>query len=141
MLENNKIHVSTDLRQRFIPRRTINISAEENNDSEIWTADMVTKGDFIIIKSDADIMFGRVLNFKRMNQRSKKESTYYRDTVEISASQNIGVYLDPLYLIVNGTKIVKEHFDFFDLSSYAYHVKSNINFSLRYVKDLLLNAV
>jgi hypothetical protein len=139
MLENDKIRVSTDLRERFIPRRTITINENDDNNRDIWKSDKVSKGDYIILRVGGNIFFGQVLNFKRLGQRSKSASTYYRDTVELSSTDNIGVFLNPLFSILNSSKIELDNFDFYELSSYIFHAKSDLNFSLRRVKNLLRN--
>lgn len=77
MLENNKIHVNTDIRQRFVPRRTIHISTEQNQNEDFWIATKDAKGDNILMFDEGNILFGKVLNFKRLHIRSKSKSTYY----------------------------------------------------------------
>ena len=77
MLENNKIHVNTDIRQRFVPRRTIQISTEQNQNEDFWIATKDAKGDNILMFDEGNILFGKVLNFKRLHIRSKSKSTYY----------------------------------------------------------------
>ena len=77
MLENNKIHVNTDIRQRFVPRRTIHINTEQNQNEDFWIATKDAKGDNILMFDEGNILFGKVLNFKRLHIRSKSKSTYY----------------------------------------------------------------
>ncbi|KAL7050206.1 hypothetical protein ACKWTF_003988 [Chironomus riparius] len=65
MLENNKIHVNTDIRMI------------QNQNEDFWIATKDAKGDNILMFDEGNILFGKVLNFKRLHIRSKSKSTYY----------------------------------------------------------------
>ncbi|KAL7024530.1 hypothetical protein ACKWTF_013088 [Chironomus riparius] len=133
MLENNKIHVNTDLRQRFVPRRTIHITPEENQADDYWIATKVSKGDNVVLFDEGNILFGRVLNFKRMHIRSNIKSIYYQDLVDMVHSENIVVLLSPLFLIESGQKVVMNIFKFFELKCYKYHVNFNADFTQEHI--------
>lgn len=129
MLENNKIHVNTDLRQRFVPRRTINIETAENAEDIVWKSEKVSKGDYVVFVDDEKLFFGRVLNFKILNKRSKKDSIFYKDFVKMDSSENIGFFLNPLYSIEDGNKEVKNIFRYFEVKSYKCHAKFDVDFT------------
>lgn len=129
MLENDKIHVNTDLRQRFVPRRTINISSSENQTEEFWVDSKISKGDSIILFHEGNVLFGTVLNFKRFNFQSKRKSTYYKDYVDIEDCENIGMMLNPLYFIDSGEKVEIVELQFFKVELYKCHVNSNMDIS------------
>ncbi|KAL7018865.1 hypothetical protein ACKWTF_010940 [Chironomus riparius] len=133
MLENNKIHVNTDLRQRFVPRRTIHITPEENQADDYWIATKVSKDDNVVLFDEGNILFGRVLNFKRMHIRSKIKSIYYQDLVDMDHSENIGVLLSPLFFIESGQKVVMNIFKFFELKCYKCHVNFNVDFTQEHI--------
>ena len=102
MLENNKIHVNTDIRMI------------QNQNEDFWIATKDAKGDNILMFDEGNILFGKVLNFKRLHIRSKSKSTYYQDFVEIEHCDNIGVMLNPLYFIENGRRVVMDIVKFFE---------------------------
>lgn len=137
MLENNKIHVNTDVRQRFVPRRTIQITAEENRAEDYWIATKVSKGDFIVLCHEGNVVFGRVLNFKRLLQSSKRKSIFYRDSIEIANCQNIGVLLSPLYFIVSGQKIEMNLIKYYKLNLYKCHVSMDVDFTKENISNYI----
>lgn len=137
MLENNKIHVNTDIRQRFIPRRMIHISTSENQLDDFWISTKVAKGDNIILFEEGNVIFGNVLNFKRLNIQSKSKSTYYHDSVEIENCDSIGVMLSPLYFIENGVKIEININKFYELRFYKCHINSNVDFNQQHIASFI----
>ncbi|KAG5672927.1 hypothetical protein PVAND_003015 [Polypedilum vanderplanki] len=141
MLENNKIHINSDLRHRFIPRRVITIGSSSNNNDDYWKSEKITKGDNIILKNGDELLLGQVLNFKYLKERNKKSSIYYRDHVEIISSENIGVFLNPLYIIQNNNKIDGESDDYFDVTDYICHVKSHTIFPNEVLYDIIKNFI
>lgn len=126
MLENNKIHVNTDLRQRFVPRRTIHIGVQENRMDAVWKAEKISKGDYIVLIDNGIMFFGQVLNFKRL---TKKNSIYYRDVVTTNSSENIGLLLNPIYSIQGGRKKVMSIVKYFKLKFYKCHAKVDVDFT------------
>ncbi|KAL7038589.1 hypothetical protein ACKWTF_009616 [Chironomus riparius] len=129
MLEDNKIHVNTDVRQRFVPRRTIHINTSVNQVDDFWIATKVSKGDNVLPFDEGNTIFGQVLNFKCLHIQSMSKSTFYQDFVEIEHCEKIGLLLSPLYFIVIGQKVLMDIIRYFELKLYKCHVNANLDFT------------
>ncbi|KAL7033388.1 hypothetical protein ACKWTF_007572 [Chironomus riparius] len=129
MLENNKIHVNTDVRQRFVPCKTIHINTSVNEVDDFWIATKVSKGDNVLLFDEGNTIFGQVLNFKRLHIQSMSKSTFYQDFVEIEHCEKIGLLLSPLYFIVNGQKVLMDIIKYFELKLYKCYVNANLDFT------------
>lgn len=139
MLENNKIRVNTDLRQRFIPRRTIHIEGEASREEDVWRADKITKGDYVILSENMTVLFGRALNFMRLGKQSKKDSTFYQNFVETESSDNIGLLLNPLFSVKDGRKTVINNIKYYEIKSYKCHAKIDVDFSQESIINFITN--
>jgi len=128
-MENNKIHVNTDLRQRFVPRRTIHIEVEQRRNDVVWKQEYISKGDYIVLLHNSIIYFGRVLNFKNL---TSKNSIYFRDVVNVNSSENVGMMLNPLYSVANGQKMIRNIIQYFNVKFYKCHAKVDVDFTNAY---------
>ncbi|KAG5679941.1 hypothetical protein PVAND_009476 [Polypedilum vanderplanki] len=143
MLLNEKIHINADVRQRFVPRRSIFINPILQSDAAVWQNDAITKGDYIALRHNTDIfVLGRVLNFKYTNFRTKKSEIYYGDMMKLSsANDNLAVQLDPLYLIKNWKKEPSNSYEYFLLKNYIFHSSSDIDFNNDIIRNEIIKYV
>ena len=61
---SDRINISNDLRKRFVSKKSITITSNDNNITPAWKGEIVSKGDFVLIKSNDRKLFGRAFNFK-----------------------------------------------------------------------------
>lgn len=139
--QNDRINISNDLRKRFISKKTITITSNENNSFPAWKSQILSKGDYILILSNGKKLFGLILNFKHLNKYSKSDSTFAHDHVSVDSNLDVGVLLDPVFEIINDHKIPTSGIhEYHPIKTYYIcHCQPDIDFSDQNVKVLLRN--
>ena len=102
----------------------------------MWTADSITRGDFVVI-NDKNLFIGKVLTFQKSSEKTKKAKGFYHDS-------QVLVLLDLLYLIQKDkTKlIVAETHKYFSQKVYICHLKNEkVDFRNQNVKNLLKRLI
>lgn len=105
LLQNDRIKISTDIAQRFIPKKSITIKAE-HRDNSIWKDEEISRGDCIIITQNKNLLLGCALNFQKANETMKSKKLYPYDVAKVEQN-NLQVILDPIYIILNDYNFVE----------------------------------
>jgi hypothetical protein len=147
MLQNDKIHINADLRQRFIPRRVISIKTPSSKKTgNVWIEGQICKGDRIVIVTDKKVVIsGEVFNFKYLNQKFKKNMIYWKDHVDLESSKafskELGLLLDPVNLITSKKGFKMDHNTYFNVNFYKCHINEEIDLNDKNVLKIVKNEI
>lgn len=129
IIQNNVAKVSSDITHRFKTKR-LKSSNLEKKQKISYTDTTITKGEKIIMKVDKEFIFGTVLAFRYLHETTKSKMTYYGDSVDRldSSFKNIGILLEPAYVIKKNQLELKNFFhDFIKIQNYTLHIKNDCN--------------
>lgn len=129
MLQKEVVHINTDIRGRFVPKRALTLS-NQSVAANIWTSKTVSRGDWIAIKDRSHYFIGRVLNFKKTVEGTKSQCLFWGDLFDLTVNENINAcfLLEPLFIIIGkklanvDRNVFKD--EYFVKNSYVCHVKS-----------------
>lgn len=140
-LQHDKINIGSDTHSRFIPKKAITVSNSIHKEELLYKNDVISKGDFIILKLGNVCYFGCVLNFCFVNETSKSRSVYFNDFVDLKDEKlfhKIGVTLEPTFELKKHQKVpVNMITKPFLLKDYICHAQQDVNFLGSEVKNLL----
>ncbi|KAG5681188.1 hypothetical protein PVAND_010645 [Polypedilum vanderplanki] len=138
-LQSDVKKISTDVRERFVTKKSIVLKAKQNINTQFWKDKLISRGEWIVIKQETQIFIGHVINFQRIHEKSKLKRTFIHDFIDLDdiRSQNVYVMLNPLFQVIdNFMKSVTNNDVFFNSSFYKCHVHDNnvnINSLLNYI--------
>lgn len=146
LLQNGTIKSSSDIRQRFIAQNKFQISTASSDSQDLKRNEIVSKGDYILIRNDNRLYHGRVTNFQHLNSHCKRAAIFYRDFIRVPTddrqeSKKIGILLDPIFLLDDSLnrQSLRNKFLYFESIGYLCHLGKNTDFSVRFIKDVIKN--
>lgn len=124
LLQDDSIKVSNDIGKRYIPSYSVALKEPQKSlHCDVWNSNEICRGDIIMCK-DNGIYVGMVTGFRKSTDESKKQRTIYRDFIDLNKDNNISVFLDPLFKIINlRTKKELVSDRYFSSNSYKCHFK------------------
>lgn len=132
MLQNEKNRVSSDVNHRFIARQSIRFTPLMNDDNVFWKHNIITKGHYILVKNNTDVIYGLVINFKKSNQTTKSGKRYIKDYVDRTSKNvsDIEMLLEPAFYVQNGKKVPVMMQNFYvKITNYLSHASQDVDFS------------
>ena len=134
MLQNDRVNISSDRKQRFISNRVIESVplASPATNIDIWKDSKASRGDFIILVKNKVIITGTIINFRYIKEKRKSKMAVYDDNIDLESGniQKIGVLLDPYFEVEGNEKTeIKNKHEFISLKYYKYHAKEETDFS------------
>jgi hypothetical protein len=139
LLQNDTIKVSSDLKRRFIPNKSVVLQDFSSEKDLIWKSDIVSRGDIIVICEKNTTYIGTVFNFQKPNETKKIRRTFLSDSCSVSDRLQVVFLLNPLYKMNTFnfalTEISENNHVYFNKTSYKCHVQNyNVNFLENHVK-------
>lgn len=124
LLQKDQIKLNSDVRERFIEKKPFELK-EINSEEIIWKGNIISRGHWVVVNDGCDFIVGFVVNFQKMNEKSKAQRMYRNDSFDLTSkgSEEIFMLLDPSFKIVKKSlKIIKGTKYYFCSSSYLCHV-------------------
>ncbi|KAG5676536.1 hypothetical protein PVAND_006362 [Polypedilum vanderplanki] len=142
LLQNDRIKINTDIRQRFVARRTITLPKARPNENKVWYNNVISKGEYILIRDNHELLYGCVINISKYKERSKIQKVYYKDFVDISAtdSNDLGILLFPVYIVQDFQKFdCPTRNNYICIKNYVCHISNDIKLEESDVKNLIVH--
>lgn len=127
IFQDDKIKISSDIKQRFIFKRSIGFSELSYSDDNAWRNNKVTRGEWIVVNENNNFFSGMIINFQHREEKTKTLRRIQNDEIVLSGeNNNISVLIQPLFKIVDNVFVLFSSLGkYFELKKYVCHIKND----------------
>lgn len=135
ILQNDTIKISSDIKQRFLFKKTSIELKNLDKRGNVWKDNEITRGDWIVaVSKNGKLVAGMILNFQKCEAKTKKERLYYHDIVDMTDRnlENVSFLLQPIYYLID-KKFSPTLISYLNIKNYVCHIQNHdIDLNLYY---------